>query len=48
MIRLKRKCAKKNKKQKNKNVLYIIEACILGDVGVIGYTLKVIVLIKQL
>ena len=50
MICLKRTYAKKNKKQKKKqNALYMIasmQACILGGVGVIGCTLKMIVPIK--
>ena len=37
---------KKNKKQKDQNALNMITACILGDVGVIGCTSKVIIPIK--
>ena len=43
----KRKYAKKKKSKKNQNALYMI-ACLLGDVGVIGCTSKVIGPIKQL
>ena len=42
----KRKYAKKNKSKKNQNALYMIASVFLGDVRVIGCTLKVIVLIK--
>ena len=45
MLKIK-KCAKKNKSKKNQNALYMIASVFLGDVRVIGCTLKVIVLIK--
>ena len=49
MIYLKEKYAKKNQKQKDQKCFKkLLQACILGDAGVIGYTLKVIVPIKQL
>ena len=47
MICLKEKYAKKNQKQKDQKFSKKwLQACILGDVGVIGCTLKVIVSIK--
>ena len=48
MICLKEKYAKKNKSKKNQNALNMVASVFLGDVGVIGCTLKVIVTIKQL
>ena len=48
MIYLKEKYAKKNQKQKDQNALYNMQTYVLGDVGVIGCTSKVIVPIKQL
>ena len=48
MIYLKEKYAKKNQKQKIKNAFTNDCKRILGDVGVIGCALKVIVSIKQL
>ena len=49
MICLKEKYAKKNQKQKDKKCFKkLLQACILGDVGVIGCSLNVIVPIKQL
>ena len=45
---LKKKYAKKNKNKKIKMLYIWLQACILGDVGVIGCTLKMIVPIKQL
>ena len=44
---LKRKC-KENKSKKNQMFLNMVTSVFLGDVGVIGGTLKVIVPIKQL
>ena len=48
MVCLKEKYAKKNKRKKIKMLYIWLQACILGDVGVIGCTSKVIVPIKQL
>ena len=49
MICSKRKICKENKKTKRiKMLLNIVAGVFLGDVGVIGCTLKVIVSIKQL
>ena len=49
MFCVKEKYAKKNQKQKDQKCYKkLLKECILGDVGVIGYTLKVIVPIKQL
>ena len=49
MICLKEKYAKKNQKQKDQKCFKkLLQWCILGDVGVIGCTLNVIVSIKQL
>ena len=45
---LKKKYAKKNKNKKIKMLYIWLQACILGDVGVIGCTSKMIVPIKQL
>ena len=45
---LKKKKCKENKKQKDKMLYILLQTCILGDVRVIEYTSKVIVLIKQL
>ena len=45
---IKRNMQRKNKIKKNQNALYMIGSVFLGDVGVIGYTSKVIVPIKQL
>ena len=44
---LKKKICKETKSKKNQNALNMIQACILGDVEVIGCTSKVIVPIKQ-
>ena len=48
MICLKGKYVNKNKSKKIKMLYIWLQVCILGDVSVIGYTLKVIVPIKQL
>ena len=48
MICSKRKICKENQKQKNQNVFKYGSKRVSGDVGVIGCTSKVIVLIKQL
>ena len=44
----KEKYAMKNKSKKNQNALNMIASVFIGDVGVIGCTLKMIVPIKQL
>ena len=43
---LKRKICKESKSKKNQNAFNIVVSVFLGDVGVIGYTSKVIVPIK--
>ena len=45
---LKKKICKENNSKNNQNALNMLEACLLGEMGVIRCTLKVIVTIKQL
>ena len=45
---LKRKTCKENKSKKNQNAFNMVVSVFLRDIGVTGYTLKVIVSIKQL
>ena len=45
---LKRKTCKEKKSKKNQNAFNMVVSMFLGDVGVIGCTLKVIVPTKQL
>ena len=48
MLKKKKKYAKKIKEKRIKMLLNMVANVFLGDVGVIGYTSKVIVPIKQL
>ena len=48
MLCLKEKYATKNKSKKNQNTFNMVASVFLGDMRVMGCTLKVIVPIKQL
>ena len=48
MLKKKKNMQRKSKAKRIKMLLNMVASVFLGDVGVIGYTLKVIVPIKQL